>query len=76
MVKKLLGDNTRQVMLRLSLPPLRKGSTDCITFYRILLCNLYFLQCLCTYVEEFYENLVALWKSLQEYLVYPHDGLE
>jgi hypothetical protein len=49
-VKKLLGDNTHQAALRLTLLPLSKASTDCITFYRILLCNLYFMQWLCIYV--------------------------
>jgi hypothetical protein len=76
MMKELLEDNTHQATLRLTLPPLSKASIDCITFYWISLCNLYFMQCLCTYVYEFYENLVALWKSLQVYLAYPHDGLE
>jgi hypothetical protein len=70
---KLMGDNTHQAVLRLTLLHLSKASTDCITFYRILLCNLYFMQWLCIYVYEFYENLVALGKPLQVYLVYPHD---
>jgi hypothetical protein len=33
-VKKLLGESTRQVAPRLTLLPLSKAGTDCITFYR------------------------------------------
>jgi hypothetical protein len=36
MVQRLLGDNTHQAIPRLTLLPLNKASTDCITFYRIL----------------------------------------
>jgi hypothetical protein len=49
-VKELLGNNTHQAMPRLTLSLLSKANTDCITFYRILLCNIYFMQWLCTYV--------------------------
>jgi hypothetical protein len=75
-VKNLLGDNTHQAALRLTLHPLSKASTDCITFYMIFHHTLYFLHWLCIYLYEFYENLVVLVIPLQVYLVYPHDGVK
>jgi hypothetical protein len=55
-IKEFLGDNTHQAALRLTLFPLSKASTNCITFYRFLLLNLYFIQWLRTYIKEFYET--------------------
>jgi hypothetical protein len=49
-VKELLEDNTHQATLILTLLPLSKASTDCITFYRISLCNFYLCNgCAYTY---------------------------
>jgi hypothetical protein len=48
--QEALGGNTRQVTWKLTLLPLSKASTDCITFYRISLCNHSLMQWLCIYV--------------------------
>jgi hypothetical protein len=75
-VLRSLGGNTHQVTRKLTLLPLNKASTDCITFIRMFTFTLYFLQMIV------HLSIGVLWKlrcirvTLTLYLVYPHNGVD
>jgi hypothetical protein len=75
-VQRSLGNNTRHVVQELTLIPLNKASTECITFIRM-----YYLHTLLSandYTFKYRSSLETrcIRVTLTLYLVYPHDGVD
>jgi hypothetical protein len=75
MVLKLLGKNIHQAAPRLTLLPLSKASTECITFIRILHHTL-----LSALIAHLYIGVLYKLRSIRDTLTsipcLPHDGVD
>jgi hypothetical protein len=71
-----LGDNARHVTLSLTLLPLNKARTNCITFIRMFTFTLYFSQMIVHLLIGVLWKLRCIRVTLTLIPCLPHDGID